>query len=127
MVPAQTTAWMRMAFPERLATLRKARSMTQQSLAEKTRIHVVQIRRYEAGSSQPTLDAIRKLALALNVSADALVFDEKERDPTKRLKLHFEAVAQLPPEQQETIIELIDGMLLKHEAQRWGKPRRKAG
>ncbi|MBK7146986.1 MAG: helix-turn-helix transcriptional regulator [Xanthomonadales bacterium] len=113
-----------MAYPERLAALRKARSMTQQSLAEKTGIHVVQIRRYEAGVSQPTLDAIRKLALALNVSADALVFDEKERDPVKKLKLHFEAVAQLPPEQQETIIELIDGMLLKHEAQRWTRPRR---
>lgn len=60
----------------------------------------------------------------MNVSADALVFDENERDPGKKLKLHFEAVSQLTPAEQETIIELIEGMLLKHEAQRWGKPRK---
>jgi|CXWL01.1.fsa_nt_gi transcriptional regulator with XRE-family HTH domain len=126
MVTAQVTAWMRMPFPQRLAALRKARSMTQVSLAEKTGIHVVQIRRYETDVSQPSLDAIRKLAIALNASADALVFDETERDPTSQLKLHFEAVSQLPPDQQETIIELIDGMLIKHEAQRWGKPRKRA-
>jgi len=126
MVTAQVTAWMRMPFPERLAALRKARSMTQVSLAEKTGIHVVQIRRYETDVSQPSLDAIRKLAIALNASADALVFDETERDPTSQLKLHFEAVSQLPTDQQETIIELIDGMLIKHEAQRWGKPRKRA-
>ncbi len=43
------------------------------------RVHVAQIRRYEAGDSQPTLDVIRKLAIALSASAYMLVFDKDER------------------------------------------------
>jgi len=54
-----------MDFPDRLATLRKDKGLTQQALADQVGVHVVQIRRYEAGKSQPTLDVIRNLAVAL--------------------------------------------------------------
>jgi transcriptional regulator with XRE-family HTH domain len=63
----------------RLAGLRKARGLTQPSLAAKIGVHVSQLRRYEAGTSQPTLDVLRQMALALAVSADELVFDPDER------------------------------------------------
>jgi transcriptional regulator with XRE-family HTH domain len=49
--------------------------MTQGVLAEHVGIHVSQLRRYEAGNSSPTLDVLRKLAIALSVSSDTLVFD----------------------------------------------------
>ena len=49
----------RVKFPEHLAQLRKGRGFTQPQLAEKIGLHVAQIRRYEAGTSQPTLDVIR--------------------------------------------------------------------
>src|SRR5690348_12082684 len=52
-------------FPRHLAALRKDRSLTQLALAERVGVHVVQLRRYEAGTSQPTLDVIRRLAIAL--------------------------------------------------------------
>jgi len=55
-------------------------------------IHVTQLSRYESGSSQPTLDVIRKIAVALSVSADELIFDENERGPQDDLRLQFEAV-----------------------------------
>jgi transcriptional regulator with XRE-family HTH domain len=55
-------------FPQHLALLRKERGLTQPQLAEKIGLHVAQIRRYEAGTSQPTLDVIRSLAVALGVS-----------------------------------------------------------
>jgi len=74
-----------MDFPERLATLRNERGMTQGTLAEHVGIHVSQLRRYEAGSSSPTLDALRKLAIALSVSADTLIFDA-ERNPQTKTK-----------------------------------------
>ena len=49
--------------------------MTQQALAGRVGIHVVQLRRYESGSlAAPTLDVIRNLAVALSVSADLLLF-----------------------------------------------------
>jgi DNA-binding XRE family transcriptional regulator len=62
-----------MDFPERLATLRNERGMTQGTLAQHVGIHVSQLRRYEAGNSSPTLDVLRKLAIALSVNAVQLL------------------------------------------------------
>src|ERR1043166_7417287 len=92
-----------MDFPQRLAFLRKQQNLTQKALAEVVGIHVTQLRRYEAGSSQPTLDILRKLAVALRVSADMLLFDKNERGPDEELRLHFEAAARLSPKEKETL------------------------
>ena len=70
-------------FPQHLAALRKERGLIQQALAERVGMHISQIRRYESGQSQPTLDAIRKLALALRVSADMLLFEKMNADPMR--------------------------------------------
>lgn len=50
-----------------------------QQLAEGTGIHVVQLRRCEAGISQRTIDVTREQATALQVSADMLLFGKDER------------------------------------------------
>ena len=105
-------------FPQRLAALRKARGLTQQALAEAVDIHVSQLRRYEGGTSQPTLDVLRKLAVTLRVSADALVFDEHERGPDEEMRLQFEAVSQLSKEEKEVVKSVLEGILLKHQAKR---------
>jgi transcriptional regulator with XRE-family HTH domain len=104
-----------MDFPERLSTLRREKRMTQQQLADATEIHVSQIKRYEAGSSQPTIDVLKKLALALSVSADLLLFDKDERGPTGDLRLQFEAVERLSEDDQRTIASLIDAYLKKSQ------------
>lgn len=108
-----------MDFPERLARYRKSRGLTQQGLAEQVGVRVLQIYRYEAGTSQPTLDVIRKLALALNITTDGLIFGEDERQPDQALLLQFEAVKRLDPDEKRLIKELIEGILLKHDAKRW--------
>lgn len=107
-----------MAFPQQLAALRKEKGLTQQVMADELGIHVSQLKRYEKGTSQPTLDVFRKIVLALNVSADKLLFDN-ERGPDDDLRFHFEAVAKLNSEEKKVIKELIEGMLLKHDAKRW--------
>jgi len=120
MMVFQLTNDILMGFSERLLALRKQRGLTQLALADKASMHVVQIRRYETNSSQPSLEAIRKLAVALTVSADALVFDEEEREPdNEQLKRHFEAVSKLEPDEQRTIMEVIDSILLKHDAKQY--------
>jgi transcriptional regulator with XRE-family HTH domain len=106
-------------FPQHLSTLRKQRAFTQQALAEKVGMHISQIRRYESGQSQPTLDVIRKLAVALSVSADLLLFEKDERGPDEELKLQFEAVVKLDPEEKRVIRSVIESMILRHEAKRW--------
>lgn len=106
-------------FPQRLAGLRKQHSLTQQQLAGRIGMHVVQLRRYEAGTSQPTLDVIRKLSTALQVSADVLLFGKDQRGPDDDLRLQFEAVSRFDAEEKNVVRSLLEGMILKHEARRW--------
>jgi transcriptional regulator with XRE-family HTH domain len=110
-----------MSFPDRLAALRKERGMTQYALAEEAEVNVSQIRRYEGGTSQPTLEVLRRLAVALSVSADVLLFDKNERGPDEDLRLQFEAVSRLDPDEKHVIREVVESMLIKHESRRWLK------
>ncbi len=110
-----------MSFPKRLVALRKAKGYTQASLAEASGIHVQQIKRYELGNTQPSVDALMRLAKTLNVSTDALLFDEKERGPSDDLRLQFEAIARMPADERKIVKALLEGMILKHEARRWEK------
>jgi transcriptional regulator with XRE-family HTH domain len=105
-----------MPFPERLATLRKQQGFTQQSLADTIKINVSQLKRYEAGTSQPTLEVLRKLAVALTVSADVLLFDKDERGPDEELRLQFEAVSRMSMEDKQAIKTLLEGMIVKNRA-----------
>lgn len=81
------------------------------------------IRRYEVNETQPTLEVIRKLARALSVSADALVFEQDERGPTDELRLQFEAVSQLPSEEQSVVKEVLDSLIIKYQTRRWDTAR----
>lgn len=75
-----------------------------------------QLRRYEKGDSQPTLDVIRKLAIALNVPGDALLFDEEERKPPEDFLLQFDALMELTEEEKKTARAVLDGLVLRHQA-----------
>lgn len=108
-----------MSFPARLAALRKECGFTQQQMADKIGMHVSQLKRYEAGASQPTIEVFRRIALALNVSADMLLFEEGERGPDERLKLQFEAVSHLDAHEREAVQTMIAGVLHMHDAKRW--------
>jgi transcriptional regulator with XRE-family HTH domain len=111
-----------MSFPARLAQLRKAQGYSQQRLADAVDLHVNQVRRYEAGAAQPTLDALISLARALRVSLDALVFEEGERGPDPELRLQFEAVSQFTPEEKAVAREVLESLILKHTANRFSRP-----
>jgi transcriptional regulator with XRE-family HTH domain len=108
-----------MGFPERLTALRKERGFTQKTLAHKVDVHLTQIQRYENGSTQPTLDIIRKLAIALSVSADMLIFDTDERGPDEDLRLQFEALTRFTPEEKKVAKAVLESLILKHDANRF--------
>ncbi len=119
MFAPQSTQWLVMEFSQRLLTLRKERALTQKVLSEQVGVHISQIQRYENGSIQPTLDVLRRLAIALSVSADVLVFDKDERGPDEELKLVFEALSQFNPEDKAMAKKILHGLILQHQAKRW--------
>lgn len=108
---------MAMDFPERLTQLRKSRGMTQQALADKIGVHLSQLKRYEGGTSQPTLDVLRNTAIALGVSADVLLFDKDEREPKDDdLRYRFETIARFSTKEKQVVKEVLDGLILSHQA-----------
>jgi transcriptional regulator with XRE-family HTH domain len=115
-----------MSFSERLITLRRERGLTQQGFADATGIHVQQIKRYEAGTSQPLADALKKIAKCFGVTTDWLLFDDAERGPDEDLRLQFEAMSQLSPDEKDVARAVLEGLLLKHVARQWVGPDSKA-
>lgn len=114
MSPRSFSSWLTMDFPERLVALRKQKLLTQQALADLLGVSVSILKRYEAGRAQPTLPVLRRLAVALSVSADVLLFDKDERGPDDTLRLQFEAVSLFPSDEKKIIQALLDGMIVKH-------------
>lgn len=121
-----STRWsLPMDFPARLIQLRREQNLTQQALADAVSIHVNQIRRYEAGSAQPTLEALTKLAKALHVSLDSLVFgDDNARGPDEDFRLRFEALKDFTPDERNVAREILDSLILKHAANRFSTDAR---
>jgi transcriptional regulator with XRE-family HTH domain len=107
-----------MPFSDRLSSLRKQRGFTQEALADLIGITKTQVYRYESNLSQPTLDVIKRLAVTLSVTTDELIFEEEERKADDSLLLLLEGVSQLDPDEKHVIKELIEGILLKHQARR---------
>lgn len=113
------TLWfLPMHFPARLIQLRKARSLTQQDLSDVAQLHVNQIRRYEAGTAQPTLEALIRLAKALHTHLDDLVFGQGERGPGDDMALLFEAINDFSDAEKETVRTVLSGMVLQHSARK---------
>lgn len=107
-----------MEFVKRLVELRKQRGLTQQALADAIDLHVNQIKRYEAGTAQPTLETLVRLAKELHTTLDDLVFGEDYRSPDDDLKLQFEALAQFDESERMVVKELLESLILKHNAKR---------
>ena len=113
-----------MSLPTRLIPLRKDMGLTQQQMADTIGIHVNSLKKYEAGQAQPSLDALKKMALALHVSTDFLLFDTHERGPSDDLALKLEAVSQMPEEEQMVIREVLESLIIKYQTRRWDSGRR---
>jgi len=119
LINSQWQALLLMSFSKRLAAVRKERGLTQQQMSEVIGIHLSQVKRYESGDTQPSLEVLRKIALALNISADMLLFDENERGPSDDLKMRFEALSQFSPDEMLVAKELLDSLILKHTSKRF--------
>lgn len=108
------------SFGPRLATLRKARGLTQVQLAEATKTTQRSISYYENDDGVPPSSVVVVLAQALQVSADELLGLKpppkaaavlNEEDPeTRRLWKRFQVVTQLPEKDQRAVIRLINSL-----------------
>jgi transcriptional regulator with XRE-family HTH domain len=117
-LPPPIPLWQAMEFARRLVALRHDQGLTQQALADRAELHPTLIRRYETGKVQPSIDALKRLALALSVSTDQLLFDEAERQVPDDLRLQLEATSRLTPEGRQIVRQVIRGLLASQEITR---------
>jgi len=115
-----------MSLAKRLITLRKEKGLTQQQMADVLSVHVNSLKKYEAGQAQPSLDAIKKIAIGLHVSTDFLLFEEHERGPSDDLALQLEAISQMPEGEQMVIREVLESLIIKYQSRRWDSGRQAA-
>jgi transcriptional regulator with XRE-family HTH domain len=113
-------------FGQRLAAVRRERDLTQAVLAERAGIHPSQLHRYEAGTAQPTLDVLRRLAVALSVSTDSLVFADQARTLVEdRLRTAFDTTTYLSEHEQVVVAEVIEAFVAANVAK--SRPNRPRG
>ena len=107
---------LRKAFEARLKVLRNQKNWTQKKLAAQVDIRFQQLNKYERGLNIPPAEMLVKLADALAVSVDFLLTGNPVQDTplaSSRLFRRFQVLEALNPEDQETVIKVIDAMIAK--------------
>ncbi len=117
-----------MAFGKNLARCRKEKGWTQEELVKKSGVGISQIRRYETDNSSPTLEIIAKLARALGVSIDELVFDKTtgiaaSKIMDRELLEQFEMVCSLEDEERGAVKKILEGIIVKHQVEKMMRPK----
>ena len=118
--------WLPMSLPARLIALRKQRGLSQHGMADAIGIHLNSWKKYESGQASPSLEVLKRIAMALHVTTDFLLFEDQERGPSDDLALQFEAVSQMPPAEQQVVREVLDSLIIRYQARRWDSQRQPA-
>lgn len=117
-----------MAFGKNMARFRKEKGLTQEDLVKRSGVAISQIRRYEADKSSPTLDVVTRLAKALGVSIDELVFDKAtgiaaSKIMDRELLEQFEMVSTLDEDEREAVKKVLEGVIVKHQVIKMMRPK----
>lgn len=97
-----------MTIAERIRLVRQQKKLSQTELALKAEVNLKSLSRYELGSSIPPADILKKIADALEVSADALLNDGEIQIKDKALFERFEVIQQMSGEQKNMILHFLD-------------------
>jgi transcriptional regulator with XRE-family HTH domain len=108
---------------DRIKDLRKQKNLSQSELADKVGISYAQIGRYETKGSQPPAETLKKIADALGVSPDFLIYgtsDEKAKTKLTDADLinQFKAIENMDEEDRNVVKKLIDAFITKKQLQK---------
>ena len=104
---------------ERIASLRKARNLTQTQLAEALGVTQQTVQAYEAGSRRIPVSALPVVARTLSVSLMVFFGEQQQqekaasrrRGPVPQWQQHIEAIARLPRSRQQFVAEMLRNVL----------------
>ncbi len=96
-----------MALPDNMMLLRKKKGLSQAELGKMIGTSGDVIGRYERGDISPSIEAVAKIADALEVSVDYLIVKTKmelDKDTLRR----FEDISSLSQENKNFVLNMID-------------------
>jgi transcriptional regulator with XRE-family HTH domain len=119
-----------MTIGEKLKRLRSEKGLSQLALEQLSGVHCKLLSKYENGRVQPTADTLRKIAQALRVTSDYLIFDNAPPDGISQLKdlelfEKFKEVENMSAENRAMIKNMIDALLIKSKVESVIKPKSK--
>lgn len=97
-----------MTIAERIRLTRQQKKMSQTELAEKAGVNLKSLSRYELGTSIPPANALKEIANALGVSADALLSDDLVTIKDIELLKKFEVIQNMEDETKSMINKFLD-------------------
>ena len=97
-----------MTIAERIRVNRTHKKLSQSELVQITGINLKSLSRYEIGATIPPADALKKIADALEITADALLGDEKVIIKDRALLKKFEIIQQMTGQQKEMVLQFLD-------------------
>ena len=100
---------------ERVAQLRKARSITQVQLAEALGVSQQTVQAYEVGRRRIPVSTLRLLAKTLDASLDELMVEgepaPRKRGPVPQVQRQLERISALPKPKQRAVMDVIEALL----------------
>jgi len=107
-----------MTIAERIRLYRQQRKLSQAELAEISGVNNKSLSRYELNTSIPPADALKAIADALGVSADALLSDDTVAIKDKELLKRFEVIQDMLSEDKAMIIKFLDLNIRDYKAKK---------
>ena len=116
-------------FGKRIKELRKKKKWTQKELAAKLDCQFSIFNKYESGIHTPPPEKLIKVAELLDTTVDYLLTGSlSEKKPLNSIRLfeRFRKLEDFNIEDQDTIIKLIDAMIVKQQVEGVIKPHLKS-
>lgn len=112
-----------MSFGDNLKKIRSDKDISQGDLAKLIDVHASHVSRYERNLTSPTIDVARKIADALEVSTDALIYGSNEQIVTNKINDNellslFHKIQYLNLEEVNSIKTMLKAFVFQKDVQK---------
>lgn len=112
-----------MSFGDNLKKIRADKDISQGELAKMIDVHATHISRYERNLTSPTIDVAKKIADALEVSTDSLIYGSDEQIVNNKLNdaellQLFNKVQQLSDEDISSVKAMLKAFVFQKDLQK---------
>jgi transcriptional regulator with XRE-family HTH domain len=108
-----------MSFGTNIKRVRTEKGISQEELGRRISVHPNQLSKYERDQAAPSIDVVQRMAEALEVSIDTLVFGaEQKLDASisdRELISLFNRVQLLSDRQKDTVKDFLSAFVLKQD------------